>query len=68
MMHLDVLLRSFDTPDEVRHVEYGRFDIVNFRGQPYGRATYGPGWQWSRHGRIGRSIPAARERARLGQR
>ena len=43
------LLRRFDEPDELREYEKMRFEIVNFRGQTYGRATYEPGWQWSRH-------------------
>jgi hypothetical protein len=46
---LDVILRSFDAPDEFRNMEYGRFEVVRFRGQIYGRATYEPGWQWSKH-------------------
>jgi hypothetical protein len=46
---LDVILRSFDAPDEVRNMEHGRFEVVRFRGQTYGRATYEPGWQWSKH-------------------
>lgn len=45
---LDVVLRRFDEPDETRHFAKGRFDVVTLAGQTYGRATYEPGWRWSR--------------------
>jgi hypothetical protein len=44
-----VLLKSFDTPDEVRTFDKGRFEIVRAGGLTIGRATYEPGWKWSRH-------------------
>lgn len=49
MTNLDVVLRSFDAPDEVREMEKGRFEIVRLHGRTFGRATYEPGWKWSIH-------------------
>jgi hypothetical protein len=46
---LDVVLRRFDHPDEVREFEKGRFEIVRIGGLTIGRATYQPGWKWSEH-------------------
>ena len=42
---------SFDTPEEVRPFEQnsGRLELVNLAGGPVGRATFEPGWQWSKH-------------------
>lgn len=45
----DVLLKRFEEPDETRTFELGRFDIVNVGGMTIGRATYQPGWRWSKH-------------------
>lgn len=46
---LDIILKSFDKPDEVRRFEKGKFEIVTIGGQTIGRAEYEPGWQWSVH-------------------
>ena len=46
---LDVILKSFEAPDEVRVFEKGKFEIVNIGGMTIGRATYQPGWKWSEH-------------------
>jgi len=46
---LEVILKSFDNPDEVRTFEKGRFEIVKIGGMTIGRATYEPGWRWSEH-------------------
>jgi quercetin dioxygenase-like cupin family protein len=46
---LDVILKRFEEPDEVRQFEKGRFEIVNIGGLTIGRATYEPGWKWSEH-------------------
>jgi hypothetical protein len=43
------ILKCFDSPDEVRLFEKGRFEIVHLGGQSIGRATYEPGWRWSTH-------------------
>jgi quercetin dioxygenase-like cupin family protein len=48
-MDLDLILRSFDAPDEVRELVKGRFEIVRIGGMTIGRATYEPGWKWSQH-------------------
>lgn len=45
----DVLLRRFESPDEVREFELGRFEVVHIGGMTIGRATYQPGWKWSEH-------------------
>ena len=42
-------LRVFDTSDEVREFERGRFELVRIGGLTVGRATYEPGWRWSLH-------------------
>ena len=54
---LQVILKRFDAPDEVREFEKGRFEIVHLGGITVGRATYQPGWRWSQH--VGPSLGAA---------
>ena len=49
MATIDVVLKRFESPDEVRTFEHGRFDVVNIGGMTIGRATYQPGWRWSEH-------------------
>ena len=44
---LDVILKRFETPDEIREFPKGRFELVRIGGQTIGRATYMPGWKWS---------------------
>jgi AraC-like protein len=44
---LDVILKRFDQPDEVREMVKGRFELVRLAGLTIGRATYEPGWRWS---------------------
>jgi len=51
---LDVILKSFEQPDEVRDFEKGKFELVHIGGMTIGRATYSPGWRWSVH--VGRSL------------
>ena len=46
---LHVILKSFEEPDEVRHFEKGKFEIVEIGGLTIGKATYQPGWKWSVH-------------------
>ncbi len=46
---LDVILKRFERPDEVREMVKGRFEIVHLGGLTVGRATYQPGWRWSEH-------------------
>lgn len=46
---LEVVLKRFENPDEVRVFEKGRFEIVKIGGMTIGRASYEPGWKWSEH-------------------
>ena len=46
---LDVILKRFDTPDETRVFDKGKFEIVHIGGMTIGRASYAPGWKWSEH-------------------
>ncbi len=48
-MMLTVILKRFETPDEVRVFEKGRFEIVRLGEMTIGRAIYEPGWKWSEH-------------------
>ena len=53
---LDVILKRFEQPDEVRTFEKGKFEVVRLGGMTIGRATYEPGWKWSVH--VGRAVGA----------
>ena len=55
-MNLDVVLKRFDNPDEVREFDKGRFELVHLGGMTIGRATYQPGWKWSEH--VGSAVGA----------
>lgn len=44
---LDVVLKRFGKPDDIRKFEKGRFEIVRLGGVTIGRATYQPGWRSS---------------------
>ena len=44
---IDVILKSFDKPDEVIEFPKGKFETVTLGGMTIGRATYEPGWKWS---------------------
>ena len=57
-MNVEVVLKRFDAPDEVRHMVKGRFELVTLHGMTIGRATYEPGWRWSEH--VGPGVGAAR--------
>ena len=46
---LDVILKRFEEPDEVRVFEKGKFELVTVGGMTIGRASYEPGWKWSLH-------------------
>ena len=46
-MDMDVVLKRFEAPDELREFDKGRFEIVRLGGMTIGRATYRPGWKWS---------------------
>ncbi len=45
---IDVILKRFDDPDEVKHFDKGMFETVTLGGVTLGRATYEPGWKWSK--------------------
>ena len=42
---------SLESPEEVRPFEgdKGKLELVNLASGPVGRATFQPGWQWSKH-------------------
>src|SRR5262249_51016598 len=46
---LEVILKRFEQPDEVRVFDKGRFELVKVGGMTIGRASYEPGWKWSVH-------------------
>lgn len=46
-MDVEVILKRFEQPDEVREMQLGRFEIVRLGGVTVARATYQPGWKWS---------------------
>ena len=56
--NVDVILRRFEAPDEIREMTLGRFELVRLGGLTIGRATYAPGWKWSEH--VGPGVGAAR--------
>src|SRR5687768_13904253 len=43
--------KTFDKPEEVRSFEQdsGKIELVNLDGGAVGRATFEPGWKWSKH-------------------
>ena len=55
---LGVILKRFESPDEVRVMQKGKFELVHIGGMTIGRATYEPGWKWSEH--VGPSVGTTR--------
>jgi len=49
MSEIEVILKRFEAPDEVREFPFGKFELVHLGGMTIGRATYQPGWKWSEH-------------------
>lgn len=45
----DLLIKRFESPDETRTFEKGKFEIVKIGSLTIGRASYEPGWKWSVH-------------------
>ena len=45
---LDIILKNFDNPDEIRKFEKGKFELVNLPTMTIGKAVYEPGWKWSK--------------------
>lgn len=43
----EMVLKRFETPDEVRVMSKGKFELVRIGPMTVGRATYAPGWRWS---------------------
>ena len=52
--NIEVILKRFERPDEIRILTKGKFEIVRLGGMTIGRATYEPGWRWSEH--VGPSV------------
>ena len=46
---MDLTLLPFDQPTDTRTFEKGRFELYEVGPMKLGRATYEPGWRWSRH-------------------
>ncbi|HIN26547.1 MAG TPA: cupin, partial [Candidatus Marinimicrobia bacterium] len=44
---VDIIMKKFDEPDEIRKFDKGKFEIVEMEKMTFGRATYAPGWKWS---------------------
>jgi hypothetical protein len=40
--------KNFNIPDEVRTFDKGELEIINIGGRTIGRATFQPGWRWSK--------------------
>jgi mannose-6-phosphate isomerase-like protein (cupin superfamily) len=40
-------IRRWESPDETRRFERGRFEVMDLGGMKLGRASYEPGWRWS---------------------
>jgi len=55
---IEVIHRRFESPDETRVMEKGKFEGVHIGGLTVGRATYEPGWRWSEH--VGPTVDAKR--------
>src|SRR2546427_7022012 len=55
---IEVILRRFESPDETRVMEKGKFEVVHIGGLTGCRATYEPGWRWAEH--IGPTVGANR--------
>lgn len=47
---MTMVRRNLDAPDETRRFENntGKLDVVNIDGSAVGRATFQPGWRWSK--------------------
>jgi len=40
--------KTFSQPDEIRTFENGKLELVTLGGVTFGRATFQPGWKWSK--------------------
>src|ERR687898_3610723 len=41
--------KNMGSPDEVRSFDNGRMDVVTLDNVTVGKATFEPGWRWSKH-------------------
>lgn len=55
---MHALIKRFDSPDETRTFEKGKFEVIKIGHMTIGRASYEPGWKWSEH--VGAATGAAR--------
>ena len=46
---IELLVKRFETPDEVRRFEKGSLEVIHIGTMTLARATYEPGWKWSEH-------------------
>jgi len=44
---LDIIIKNFENPDEVRTFPKGKFELVKLPNITIGKATYKAGWKWS---------------------
>jgi len=58
---MELMIRRFDAPDEEREMRLGEFQQVELGGMTLGRASYEPGWKWSKH--VGRALGQASDSA-----
>jgi quercetin dioxygenase-like cupin family protein len=51
VMGARLIRKSLNSPEETRPFEggTGKLELVNIDGGAVGRATFQPGWQWSKH-------------------
>ena len=45
---LDLIIKQFSNPDRVITFNNGRFEVLDIKGMILGKATYKPGWRWSK--------------------
>ncbi len=45
---MTVILKRFDDPDNVIRCTKGKFETITLGSMTIGRATYQPGWKWSK--------------------
>ena len=55
---ISVILKRFESPDDTRVFQKGKFELIHLGGMTIGRATYEPGWRWSEH--VGPTLGATR--------
>ncbi len=43
-----MIIKSLDSPEETRKFENGKLELVKIESSTIGRATFEPGWKWSK--------------------